>query len=76
MTRVDGSKIRALRTEREQSVEQLAVAAGISPTTMRNIEKGTNRKPKPPFVAAIAAALDVSVDDITVDSGEPSAVSA
>lgn len=67
MTRVDGSKIRALRQQQERSVEHLAVAAGIAPTTMRNIEKGLTPKPKPPYVAAIAAALGVPVEEITDD---------
>lgn len=64
MTRVDGSKIRALRRQQERSVEQLAVAAGISPTTLRKIETEPQGRTKPPYASAIAVALGVEIDDI------------
>lgn len=63
---VDGAKIRALRTGRSLSVEQLAVLAGISPSTMRKLETDPATRAKLPFVLAVAGVLDVPVEDITV----------
>lgn len=73
MARVDGSRIRELRQQQQRSVEQLAVEAGISPTTLRNIETGKTPRPKPPFIAAIAASLGVDVADL--DQAEPAVAS-
>ncbi|HVQ96986.1 MAG TPA: helix-turn-helix transcriptional regulator [Mycobacteriales bacterium] len=78
MQRVDGTRLRALRQATGRSVEDLATAAGMSPTTLRNLERGNGpAKPKPPFLAAIAAVLGVEVEAFTVEvNPSPSQVSA
>ncbi|MER7049811.1 MULTISPECIES: helix-turn-helix domain-containing protein [Streptomyces] len=56
---------RLLRAERgERSMVEVAAAAGLSAETLRKIETG--RAPTPAFftVAAIAAALGLSMDDL------------
>ncbi|MFE5856844.1 helix-turn-helix domain-containing protein [Streptomyces sp. NPDC056500] len=58
---------RMLRTARgERSMVEVALVAGISPETLRKIETG--RAPTPAFftVAALAAALGLSMDELVV----------
>jgi transcriptional regulator with XRE-family HTH domain len=53
----------------ERSLVEVAAAAGISAETLRKIETG--RIPTPAFftVAALAAALDLSLDTIATTTG-------
>ncbi|SDC49545.1 helix-turn-helix domain-containing protein [Actinokineospora iranica] len=57
-----GALLRAARADR--SMVEVAAAAGISVETLRKIERG--RVPTPAFftVAAIAAAVDLPLDDL------------
>lgn len=57
-----GERLRAARGDR--SLGQVAAAAGISAETLRKIETG--RIPTPAFftVAALATALELSLDDL------------
>ena len=59
-----GEVLRRARADR--SIVDVASKAGISPETLRKIERG--RIPTPAFftVVAIADALDVAVDGLTV----------
>jgi transcriptional regulator with XRE-family HTH domain len=60
-----GALLRNARGER--SMVAVAAAAGVSAETLRKIETG--RAPTPAFftVAALAAALEVSLDDLVAD---------
>lgn len=57
-----GAALRAARAERELTT--VAVAAGISPETLRKIESG--RLPTPAFgtVVALARALEIPLDEL------------
>jgi transcriptional regulator with XRE-family HTH domain len=57
-----GATLRGARSTR--SLNEVAARAGISPETLRKIETG--RLPSPAFgvVVALAAALDLSLDDL------------
>lgn len=66
-TAFDGPRARALRVESGISLENLAVAAGLSPNTVRSAESGAHQ-PRPRVAAAIATALGVTPHDlITTD---------
>jgi transcriptional regulator with XRE-family HTH domain len=60
-----GERLRRARGAR--SLNEVAGQAGISPETLRKIETG--RLPSPAFgvVAALAGALDLSLDDLAAD---------
>lgn len=51
-----GTRVRRLRQERNISAEQLAVAAGVSVSTVSRLELG-NKLPKIPLLEAIAREL-------------------
>lgn len=54
-----------LRRERgERSIVEVATRAGISPETLRKIEKGRVATPAFATVAQVAAVLDLSLDDL------------
>lgn len=57
-----GAALRAARAER--SLVEVALAAGISPETLRKIESG--RLPAPAFgtVVCLSQALDIPLDDL------------
>ncbi|MGP4113576.1 helix-turn-helix domain-containing protein [Streptomyces sp. 4N509B] len=59
------------RARGARSMVQVAAAAGISAETLRKIETG--RAPTPAFftVAALAAALDLSLDEVATACGPP-----
>ncbi|TQF05612.1 helix-turn-helix domain-containing protein [Kitasatospora acidiphila] len=61
-----GERLGALlrRARGERSMVQVAAQAGLSTETLRKIETG--RAPTPAFftIAALAAALDLSLDDL------------
>lgn len=56
-------RLRDLRTRKGLSCEELAILAGISPETARRAEQH-GRHPSGRVVAALARALDVSVDEL------------
>jgi transcriptional regulator with XRE-family HTH domain len=57
-----GAAVRALREKSGVSREQLAVAAGISYDSIRRLERGFI--PRADRLAAIAEALDTTVEDL------------
>lgn len=60
-----GAALRRARGER--SSLDVALAAGISPETLRKIESGRVATPAFPTIAAIAGALDLSLDELWAD---------
>lgn len=70
----NGPAIRALRHKRRESLERLAARAQISRETLRFIEVGLTENARPLTLNAIADALGVPVDSITV--APPTAISA
>jgi DNA-binding XRE family transcriptional regulator len=59
-----GSRLRALRTEREKTLAQAAERAGISPQYLSEIERG-RKEPSSEMIAALAGALDTTLADLT-----------
>lgn len=59
-----GSKVRALRKERELSTYQLATMASVTQTTISHLETNKLRSPKYSTLVSIANALNVSVIDL------------
>lgn len=61
-----GARLGALlrRARGERSMLEIALAAGISPETLRKIETGRVAAPAFPTIAAIADALDLSLDAV------------
>lgn len=59
-----GERIRARRIERELSIEQLAVSAGISSSTVSRIERGAPHQPGLTVLRKIAQELDLDVTDL------------
>ncbi len=48
-----------------------ALDAGVSPETLRKIESGRVATPAFPTIAAIAAVLDLSLDDLWAEISRP-----
>jgi len=59
MPRIDGEKLRELREGKFLSHRELATRAGVSPTTVLNLEAG-KAEPQRRTVRKLAAALGVS----------------
>jgi transcriptional regulator with XRE-family HTH domain len=59
-----GSRLRALRTEREETLAGTAERAGISPQYLSEIERG-RKEPSSEMIAALAGALDITLADLT-----------
>lgn len=64
-----GAMLRRARGDR--SMLEIALAAGISPETLRKIETGRVATPAFPTVAVIAAVLGLSLDDVWVEISAP-----
>jgi transcriptional regulator with XRE-family HTH domain len=64
-----GAFIRQARGSR--SIVEVASAAAISPETLRKIETGRLATPSFATVAAIAAALDISLDAVAAEAHAP-----
>jgi transcriptional regulator with XRE-family HTH domain len=64
-----GSRLRALRTERDETLAQTAERAGISPQYLSEVERG-RKEPSSEMIAALAGALDVSVAELMADAAE------
>jgi transcriptional regulator with XRE-family HTH domain len=58
-----GRRLRALRTERWETLAQTAERAGISPQYLSEIERG-RKEPSSEMIAALAGALGISVADL------------
>ena len=68
-----GALLRRARTDR--SMFEVAVAAGISPETLRKIETGRVATPAFSTIAAIATVLGLSLDDVWSSISPPPQVS-
>ena len=64
-----GSRLRALRTDRDETLAQTAERAGISPQYLSEVERG-RKEPSSEMIAALAGALDISVADLMADTAE------
>lgn len=64
-----GAMLRRARGDR--SMLQIALAAGVSPETLRKIETGRVATPAFPTVAVVAAVLGLSLDDVWVEISAP-----
>ncbi|SOD73208.1 helix-turn-helix protein [Jatrophihabitans sp. GAS493] len=60
-----GALLRLARGER--SILEIALAAGVSPETLRKIETGRIATPAFPTIAALAGILDLSLDAVWAD---------
>ncbi|MGW3200032.1 helix-turn-helix transcriptional regulator [Streptomyces sp. NPDC001118] len=63
MSLFDGARARTLRLEARIGIADLAIAAGVSPNTVRCAESGTHQ-PRPRVAHAIAQALGVTLDEL------------
>lgn len=64
-----GSALRRARGDR--SMLHTALAAGLSPETLRKIESGRVATPSFPTIAALADVLGLSLDDLWASVTEP-----
>src|SRR6201994_2478641 len=59
-----GSRLRALRTDRDETLAQTAERAGISPQYLSEVERG-RKEPSSEMIAALAGALGTTLIDLT-----------
>ena len=59
-----GSRLRALRTDRDETLAQTAERAGISPQYLSEIERG-RKEPSSEMIAALAGALGTTLTGLT-----------
>ena len=64
-----GSRLRALRTERDETLAQTAERAGISPQYLSEVERG-RKEASSEMIAALAGALDTTVADLMAGAAE------
>ena len=64
-----GTRLRALRTDRDETLAQTAERAGISPQYLSEVERG-RKEPSSEMIAALAGALDVTVADLMAGTAE------
>jgi DNA-binding XRE family transcriptional regulator len=64
-----GRRLRALRTDRDETLAQTAERAGISPQYLSEVERG-RKEPSSEMIAALAGALDVTVADLMAGAAE------
>jgi transcriptional regulator with XRE-family HTH domain len=57
--------IKKLRKQRKLSQEELAKKAGVTYSTLIKLESGVNKNPTIKTIQQIAAALQVSLDELT-----------
>jgi len=60
-----GSRLRALRTERKETLAETADRAGISPQYLSEVERG-RKEPSSEMIAALAGALGTTLAELTV----------
>ncbi len=60
-----GSRLRALRADRDETLAQTAERAGISPQYLSEIERG-RKEPSSEMIAALAGALGTTLADLTL----------
>jgi transcriptional regulator with XRE-family HTH domain len=73
-----GQRLGALmrRARGDRSMLAVALDAGVSPETLRKIESGRVATPAFPTIAAIAAVLGLSLDEVWAEISAPAAMSA
>jgi transcriptional regulator with XRE-family HTH domain len=59
-----GSRLRALRGERGETLAETAERAGLSPQYLSEVERGL-KEPSSEMIAAVAGALDTTLADLT-----------
>ncbi len=59
-----GSRLRALRADRDETLAQTAERAGISPQYLSEVERG-RKEPSSEMIAALAGALGTTLADLT-----------
>jgi transcriptional regulator with XRE-family HTH domain len=59
-----GSRLRALRAERGETLAETAERAGLSPQYLSEVERG-RKEPSSEMIAALAGALDATLADLT-----------
>ena len=64
-----GSRLRALRTERDETLAQTAERAGISPQYLSEVERG-RKEPSSEMIAALAGALGITVADLMAGTAD------
>ena len=64
-----GTRLRALRAARDETLAQTADRAGISPQYLSEIERG-RKEPSSEMIAALAGALDTTLIDLTTAVAE------
>src|SRR6516164_3124105 len=64
-----GSRLRALRAERAETLAETAERAGISPQYLSEVERG-RKEPSSEMIAALAGALDTTLADLTTQVTE------
>jgi len=64
-----GSRLRELRTERDETLAQTAERAGISPQYLSEVERG-RKEPSSEMIAALAGALGITVADLMAGAAE------
>ena len=64
-----GSRLRALRADRDETLVQTADRAGISPQYLSEIERG-RKEASSEMIAALAGALGITVADLMTDTAE------
>ena len=57
--------IKKLRKQRKLSQEELAKKAGVTYSTLIKLESGANKNPTIKTIQQIAAALEVTLDELT-----------
>jgi transcriptional regulator with XRE-family HTH domain len=64
-----GSRLRALRNERDETLAGTAERAGISPQYLSEVERG-RKEPSSEMIAALAGALGTTLADLTLAVAE------
>ena len=64
-----GSRLRSLRTDRDETLAQTAERAGISPQYLSEIERG-RKEASSEMIAALAGALGITVADLMTDAAD------
>lgn len=64
-----GSRLRALRTDRGETLAQTAERAGLSPQYLSEVERG-RKEPSSEMIAALAGALDLTVAELMAGAAE------
>ena len=64
-----GSRLRALRAGRGETLSETAERAGISPQYLSEVERG-RKEPSSEMIAAMAGALDTTLADLTTQVTE------